>query len=86
MDKQRGMLATHTSNDIMSDGSVPRLYAASSAEAHGVSAAPALLCTMAESPAATPAATRRTAAAQLCLALRALQPVALRLQLARRVV
>ena len=36
--------------------------------------------------AATPAATRRTAAAQLCLALRALQPVALRLQLARRVV
>jgi len=44
------MLATHTSNNTMSDGSVPPLYAASSAEAHGVSAAPALLCTMAESP------------------------------------
>jgi len=29
---------------------VPPLYAASSAEAHGVSAAPALLCAMAESP------------------------------------
>jgi len=44
------MLATHTSSNTMPDGSVPPLYAASSAESHGVSAAPALLCAMAESP------------------------------------
>ena len=38
-DKQRGMLATHTNNNTMSDGSVPPPYVASSTEAHGVSAA-----------------------------------------------
>jgi len=77
------MLATHTSKNTMPDGSVPPLYATFSAEVHGVSAAPALLCAMAESPGAD---SRRDSTDQLYLVLRTLQPVSLRLELARRVV